>query len=211
VPITTQQLASSGETWEGSLVVLHDVTIVGGAWPAQGDDGVVSIDDGSGACELFIDGDTGVDEAGPPAEPTFSVRGLVQQLDDSFPYLEGHRVVPRYADDLFQIQGVGVSELPSHHGVTRTQLLPNWPNPFAQKTTILFDLAGPKQQTARLAAYDVSGRLVKTLAEGSFAAGSYEVRWEGTDERGARLSPGVYFLRLETPGASDSRKVVLLE
>jgi hypothetical protein len=209
--ITTQQLESSGESWEGALVVLHDVTIVGGEWPAAGNDGVVVIDDGSGPCDLFIDADTGVDDAGPPSETTFSVRGLVQQLDDSFPYFDGHRIVPRYPDDVFQIQGVGVSELPSHHGVTKTQLLPNWPNPFGVGTTIHFDLAGLKEQPAQIAAYDVSGRLVKTLVRGSFAPGSYEARWDGTDAQGARLAPGVYFLKLETPGATDSRKVVLLE
>ena len=43
--------------------------------------------------------------------------------------------------------------------------------------------------------YNVAGRLVKTLAAGSQAAGTYTVTWNGSDAAGVRMAPGVYFLK----------------
>ncbi len=210
-PITTSQLVTQGESWEGALVVIHDVTIVGGTWPAPGEDGIVSIDDGSGPCDLFIDGDTLLDDAGAPVEQPFSARGLVQQLDDSFPYFQGYRLVPRDPDDLFQIEGVGVSELPGHETITQTTLHPSFPNPFGPSTTIRFDLAGAKSEKVQVSVVDLSGRLVKTLIAGSLAPGTYEARWDARDEAGNRAATGVYFVRLATRESTESRKVVLLD
>lgn len=211
VSISTNDLETGGEAWEGSLVLLGDVSITGGTWPPPGSDGTVTINDGSGPCTLFIDRDTSLDDLGPPAQEPFSVRGLVQQLDDSFPYFESYRIVPRYADDVFQVTGVGVSEMPSHDTVSATRLHPNFPNPFRPSTTIRFDVGGQKEQTVRLAVYDVAGRLVKTLSNGPLAAGSYEVRWDGRDAQNETLASGVYLLRLESAGHAESRKIMILD
>ncbi|UCH85099.1 MAG: T9SS type A sorting domain-containing protein [Candidatus Latescibacterota bacterium] len=83
------------------------------------------------------------------------------------------------------------------------------PNPFRSKTTISFDL--PSSGFARLAVYDVRGRLVRTLMEGPQAAGSGVRNWEGYTNAGVRAPVGVYFVRLETGGSvSRSRKIVLM-
>jgi flagellar hook assembly protein FlgD len=62
-----------------------------------------------------------------------------------------------------------------------------------------------------LVVYDVTGARIKTLANGPMAAGLHSRRWEGTDERGNRVSTGVYFYRLEMPGFADTKKMVLLK
>jgi flagellar hook assembly protein FlgD len=62
----------------------------------------------------------------------------------------------------------------------------------------------------RLAVYDVRGRLVRTLHDGPAAAGEHVYTWDGADEGGLRLAPGVYFTRLGTGSEAFSRKVVLL-
>ncbi len=209
--LTTNQIETGGEAWEGALVQLNEVSIVGGTWPSPGDDGAVTIDDGSGACTLFIDRDTVHDDLGAPVEPTFSVRGLVMQSDDSFPYFEGYRVVPRFATDLFQIEGVGVAELPSHDSIARSRLHPNRPNPFRPSTAIFFDVAGEASGPVEVAVFDVGGRRVKTLVDGPLDPGQYELRWDGRDDSGSRLASGVYFLRLETSGGRDSRKMTVLD
>jgi len=81
------------------------------------------------------------------------------------------------------------------------------PNPFSRRTRISFDLeaAGP----ARLAVYDVAGRLVVVLAEGTLAGQRHEVSWDGNDREGRPQRSGLYFLRLDAGGMRRTRALVL--
>ncbi|MCK4236430.1 MAG: T9SS type A sorting domain-containing protein, partial [Candidatus Krumholzibacteria bacterium] len=84
----------------------------------------------------------------------------------------------------------------------------NIPNPFNPITTIRFDV--PKRGRVRLAVYDVQGRLVRVLLDGEVDAGSRELVWNGKDVGGRNVSSGVYFYSLETPGFTQSRKMILM-
>jgi hypothetical protein len=91
-----------------------------------------------------------------------------------------------------------------------TALLQNHPNPFNPTTTITYDVAaaGP----VRIDIYDVSGRLVRTLVNGSKDRGRYAVEWDGRDTNGAQVTTGVYFSRMSAPGyTSHAKKMVLLK
>ena len=89
-----------------------------------------------------------------------------------------------------------------------TGLLPAVPNPFDRATTLAFGLgrAGP----VRLDIYSVDGRRVKTLFEGNREAGAFRLQWDGADERGQRMQPGVYFARLMTASGRFQRVITLL-
>lgn len=82
------------------------------------------------------------------------------------------------------------------------------PNPFRKETAVRFALG--ERAPVKVAIYDVLGRLVATLGAGERAAGEHELRWAGTDASGQSVAAGMYFLRLETPGGRDLRKVVRL-
>jgi aminopeptidase YwaD len=62
----------------------------------------------------------------------------------------------------------------------------------------------------RLGVYDARGRLVRVLANASRVPGTYLDTWDRRNDRGERVSSGVYILGLQAPGASDSRKLVIL-
>ena len=83
------------------------------------------------------------------------------------------------------------------------------PSPFGAETTISYSLAakGP----VRLAVYDVSGRLVRCLADDVKGAGPHTASWYGRDALGRGVASGVYFVRLDAPGTTLSRKLVHLE
>jgi hypothetical protein len=87
-------------------------------------------------------------------------------------------------------------------------LLQNHPNPFNPLTMIRFSLARPGH--ASLVIYDVTGRRVRTLVDGSRDAGAHAVTWDGTNDRGAHVASGVYFYRLYAAGFERTRKMVLL-
>jgi hypothetical protein len=135
---------------------------------------------------------------------------VVTQQDISPPYDCCHVLLPRDAEDVFQLEGVGVSELPSHHATARTELGAARPNPFEAGTRISFEIAGTGRQRVQLAVYDVNGRRVRTLVAEELAPGSFEAAWDGRDAAGRRVGAGVYFARLVTRDADVSRKIVRL-
>src|SRR5262249_37751615 len=69
------------------------------------------------------------------------------------------------------------------------------PNPFNPTTTIAFDLA--REGAVQLRIVDVRGRVLRTLAQGSWPAGRHVRSWNGTDDAGTRMPSGVYLYQLE--------------
>jgi hypothetical protein len=64
---------------------------------------------------------------------------------------------------------------------------------------------------AAVSIYDVRGRLVSQLWQGTLSGGQTEFTWDGTNAAGARCAPGLYVLRLETGGTPVTRPVILTE
>jgi len=80
----------------------------------------------------------------------------------------------------------------------------------AGNARIHFGLANADRVRIRM--YDVTGRLVRTLADRSFNAGEYDLAWDGGDDSGNQVARGVYFARIEyaTKGAAINGRVVVL-
>jgi hypothetical protein len=84
-------------------------------------------------------------------------------------------------------------------------------NPARSGTVgIRFGLAADDRVEAKV--FDVSGRLVRLLADRRFAAGEHVLRWDGNDDAGARVPGGVYFTRIRflARGFSETKKLTLL-
>jgi hypothetical protein len=82
------------------------------------------------------------------------------------------------------------------------------PNPFVQKASINFSLAGSANVSVSI--YDVGGRLIKTVADGRFAPGTHSVDWDGTDSEGSMVGAGIYFYRLASRERVHTGKMSLL-
>jgi len=85
-------------------------------------------------------------------------------------------------------------------------MLSSWPNPCATSAVVRFRLEEPSP--VRVVLYDVTGQAVGVLMDDMAGAGENEVYWDGRDDRGELVTPGVYFLVLERDGGYVSRKVV---
>jgi hypothetical protein len=83
------------------------------------------------------------------------------------------------------------------------KLLPNYPNPFTQRTTLEYTL--PEAVPVRLQVYDILGRRVATLADERQTAGFHTVTWT---PRG--LASGVYILRMQAGDQRFTRKLTLV-
>lgn len=82
------------------------------------------------------------------------------------------------------------------------------PNPFNPMTTINYSVAHPQRVT--LSVYNVLGQRVKTLVDGTIAAGTYPVQWNGTDSSGRGVSSGTYFVRMNSEEGIYSTKLMLV-
>jgi flagellar hook assembly protein FlgD len=67
------------------------------------------------------------------------------------------------------------------------------PNPFRQSIAIA--LRGVRTQSENVDIIDVNGRLVQRLVLRRSASGIVAGAWDGADERGRKVAPGVYFCR----------------
>ncbi|UCD63454.1 MAG: hypothetical protein JSW34_12005 [Candidatus Zixiibacteriota bacterium] len=85
----------------------------------------------------------------------------------------------------------------------------NRPNPFNPSTTIEFRL--PFRADVSVAVYNVKGERVATLVDGSRAAGTHYVVWDGRDGSNHEVASGVYFCRMNAERFEFTRKMLLLK
>ncbi len=72
------------------------------------------------------------------------------------------------------------------------------PNPFKSSTNISFSIS--KNQHVMMDLYNLKGQKIKTLTNEKYSKGEHTVSWNGCDENGTKVSPGVYFFKLECDG-----------
>ncbi len=105
--------------------------------------------------------------------------------------------------DLLKTLGDG-RQLQNPNVPTEFKLSQNFPNPFNATTMILYDL--PKASLVKLTVYDMLGREVGKLINEVRPAGFYSVAFDG-----AKLSSGVYFLRMSAGARMFEKKMVLMK
>jgi hypothetical protein len=82
---------------------------------------------------------------------------------------------------------------------------PASPNPARGPARIRFAI--PSSDHVSLAIFDPQGRRVRSLLDGSMAAGEHEVIWDGNDAEGRKPATGLYFYRLRTSDRSLSGSI----
>ncbi|MDM7916763.1 MAG: M14 family zinc carboxypeptidase [Candidatus Eisenbacteria bacterium] len=83
------------------------------------------------------------------------------------------------------------------------------PNPASAGTRIRYMI--PATLTSRLSIHDPQGRVVRELRTVPSATGWHEVVWDGRDDAGRRVPSGAYWVRLWTPGATRTVRVVRID
>jgi len=90
---------------------------------------------------------------------------------------------------------------------TQMALYPAYPNPFNPIATIRFDIPEVETQIiATLHIYDIRGRLVETLVNGSMLPGTYAVQWQADG-----FASGMYFAQLRYGKEMKTQKILLLK
>jgi spore germination protein YaaH len=83
----------------------------------------------------------------------------------------------------------------------------NYPNPFNPVTTIQFTIPdGSVRQPVSLIVYDMLGREMAVLINGSLEPGIHSVQWDAS-----RSASGIYFYTLRTSGYTDTKRMILVK
>ena len=88
-------------------------------------------------------------------------------------------------------------------------IYPNYPNPFNPVTTLQYVL--PENAMVNIIIYDMMGRQVKTLVNGSQTVGYKSIQWNATNTAGQPVSAGIYLYTIETGEFRQTKKMVLLK
>jgi hypothetical protein len=111
----------------------------------------------------------------------------------------------------------GVSNVVSYPGSTvdsrvHTPAPPHfsvpWPNPARSQAR--FTLSLPQDEWVRVEAFDVGGRMVRTLAYGQYSGGTFDLSWNLRDEEGQPLRAGTYLVRGQIGEAVFLRRVTVV-
>ena len=91
-----------------------------------------------------------------------------------------------------------------------TKIVGSGPNPFKVGEKIYsINLDVKTGETGTVTIYNVIGQVVRTY---SVTGGSNQtVKWDGKDSRGNTCGNGIYFYKLSTPSANESRKIVVVK
>ena len=84
-----------------------------------------------------------------------------------------------------------------------------WPNPTATGVSLEFHLPSPARVRADVV--DIAGRRVSpVLLEGEQPSGSHRLRWNGLDESGRKVAPGIYLIRIRAGDAVKVRRIIAI-
>ena len=145
----------------------------------------------------------------PDGTPIDAIEFTVQAEDASFGRVSD-------GDEVWEIQ-IEPTPLAANAGGISTDTpevpalfrLDAYPNPFHPVVTLRFNL--PESARTRLEIFDLQGRRVALLAEGTLDAGEHEILWRGLDDKGRRVATGVYLAQVQAGDRKDRFKLLLLK
>ncbi|MBN2378997.1 T9SS type A sorting domain-containing protein [candidate division WOR-3 bacterium] len=76
-----------------------------------------------------------------------------------------------------------------------------------REQTVCF--SAPYSTRAELTIYDVNGRKVRELTDRTYTTGTHTLTWDGCDDKGHKVTQGVYLVRMEADSFEVTRKVIL--
>lgn len=84
-----------------------------------------------------------------------------------------------------------------------------YPNPVIATASIPFSL--PATGRTDISIFDLSGRVICTVASENFEAGAHTLVWNGLADNGRSVSAGIYFVRVSNTAGSVSQKFCIVK
>ena len=133
------------------------------------------------------------DSHGPPAR--------IELLDKIFEFFEN-------GIDPLAIEEPDTISDPPTPVIVPYKLCQNYPNPFNPGTTIEYTMK--EKGYVSICIYDIAGRLVRTLVDGTKDNGLNREEWKGINNNGTAVASGVYFYKMKAGKYRETKKMILL-
>ena len=151
---------------------------------------------------------------GQASIPVEDIRGDyidLRMLSYQFVVLEVNGTSCEFAlDDIFWSGGGEALKISDSNNISDRFLLnDNYPNPFNPSTIINYNI--PDDGSVNITIYDMMGRIVKTLVNGSQTAGFKSIQWNATNDRNEPVSAGLYLYTIQAGKFRQAKKMVLLK
>jgi hypothetical protein len=82
-----------------------------------------------------------------------------------------------------------------------------YPNPSSGAFTIQYSI--PNASHIKISVSDIYGRTIAGLFDGMVNEGTYKMAWNGQDNRGQQVSPGIYLYKFEAGEHSEIGKLIV--
>jgi len=156
---------------------------------------IIDLGDGWGQIYMyyFDDNDYGsyIQNQGPPTGGTITYMSIK---------IDFNTIVPHHPPSIGDEPEVVLPEF----------IVSNYPNPFANSTTISFTLPN-NVRDAEVKIYNTRGQLVRTLTPSQASEPTqWEAVWDGRDMQGNSVASGIYFYKVETSLGTGSGKMLLM-
>lgn len=113
-------------------------------------------------------------------------------------------------DNIRKLYFSSVTEVESVQGqVMSFRIFQNYPNPFNPSTVISYEIPGT--ENVKITVYDITGKLVKELADNVQSSGRHQVQWEGTNQNNEKVTSGIYIYTIKYGSVLLSKAMVLLK
>ena len=131
-------------------------------------------------------------------------------IDGGYLTLRAYTHADSLIDSLaISLPGAGVTGVVGHEVRPGLDLVSASANPVEGETVFWFSI--PVAARAELAVYGIGGQKVRTLVDEQVGGGSHRAAWDGEDESGRRVPPGMYFIHLRAAGGGVAKKIVVTE
>jgi hypothetical protein len=197
-PTVTVTYPNGGEVWD--IGQPYDIT-----WTANDNIGVTSI-----SIVLSRDGGATFDDTlatGEANDGTFSYVAQYPATVEARVKVIAYDAAGNDGEDMsdadFELYDVLSGVIADRDMPARLVITGSVPNPSSGRMTVKFGI--PREGRVEMAVYDVSGRMVTRLVDGTYTAGYHAVEWPA----GGEVGTGLYFLRLRLGQDEVTRKVVI--
>ncbi|OGU56879.1 MAG: hypothetical protein A2X64_02500 [Ignavibacteria bacterium GWF2_33_9] len=89
------------------------------------------------------------------------------------------------------------------------KILGNYPNPFTEKTDIIFELNTISQ--VKINIYNSSGKQIQSLSYSDCKLGENVIQWDCKDQNNEKVAVGIYFYEIQTKNEFQSKKMILVK